>query len=629
MKIFNKDFLIDLQKCILWQYDKAEKLKSIINQKQEWYKINVTDFIKDFFYNIFSLKTANDFGLNIWGKLLNFPRQVFLNKYQITVEQTEGTDLTNIEVSRTTFNSKIESGDDFTAVTIAPEDLYTFIFTYDGSNWDITGSVSASGVDIATYGITYEGIPVENDQITVTADYKAVNLTTEQYRFLLLGQILKFRMNCTIPEINRYLRIIFNQDNNENVYVTDNHNMTITYTINPPILSNDIVKLINNYDFLPAPAGVLISTNATNRVTITFIRNSSDYIYNVLIDGVSYIIDGELTQSIDVEYGSIIDWSTGGTNVIPKTGIFTATENTTISTTCYNLIIKAYPLNATIKFTINGQEYLNNPTVVPGSYVQNNAIVTTNTAVTYSVELDGYVTESDIIVMTQNKTFSFDLQRKKIESIAKTNNYSSYPIIGLIETTIRKTGIYRITLKGEQGNNSIPYPGGTTIQRNGKGGILICDFNLTQGQVVIAQRIRGGRAIIRQYADATYCGGAGVSCLIDNDLKLVAGGGGGYAQNPSSGSNPGTVWAIGGGGHIGGSGNSSINGEYDGRGYSIDGTVGSNTTTDTNTAQGADYTISGKTGHGGTAFVKTGLIPSQVTYGANEGDGYCSIEYIS
>ena len=623
MKIFNKDFIIDLQKTILWQYDKASKLRSLIDQKQAWYKINVTDFIANFFVNIFNLKTANDFGLSVWGRILNFPRQIFLNKYQITAEQTEGTDLTDIEVSRTVFNAKIESGDDFTAVTIKEEEFKKIIFTYDGSNWNISGSVTASDVDITDYGITFTGTPAKDDTITVTCDWTALNLTTEQYRFLLLGQVLKFRMNCTLPEINRYLRLIFNQKDNSNVYVTDNHNMTIIYTIQPPVLDSDIQKLVNNYDFLPAPAGVLATTTATNYVTITFIRNSNDYIYTVTIDGTVYQIDTELEQSITVPYGSTVNWSTTSqTAIVQQSGRFTAIEDTTITTTCYKLTVRAWPQTATITFTANGQTYNPEQTIVSGSYTEGQIIAPSNTSVTYTVELEGYVAESATVVMNQNRTYYFDLQKEKIEGTVKTNDYPSYPVYTLKETTIIKTGIYRIILKGEQGNRSISTPGGTQYTKQGKGGIVICDFALNQNQVVKFQRIRGGRVSYQGYRTNIACGGAGVGFLIGNTLKLVAGGGGSYAQF-SAGAD---YFKIGGGGKIGGAGNSYSG--YEGNGYSADGTLGNNTSIDTNSPQGENYVISGNTCNGGTGYIETGLTPSTVQYGSNLGDGYYSIEYI-
>jgi hypothetical protein len=353
MKIFNKDFIIDLQKTILWQYDKASKLRSLIDQKQAWYKINVTDFIANFFVNIFNLKTANDFGLSVWGRILNFPRQIFLNKYQITAEQTAGTDLTDIEVSRAVFNAKIESGDDFTAITIKEEEFKTFIFTYDGSSWDISGSVTANDVDIADYGITFTGTPIEDDTITVICDWTALNLTTEQYRFLLLGQVLKFRMNCTIPEINRYLRLIFNQKDNSNVYVTDNHNMTITYTIQPPVLDSNIQKLVNNYDFLPAPAGVLVikSSAATFR-TVKINTTPSNANVMFVIDGYGYN-----QNPIDVEDGSVINWTVSKDGYLSQSGTIVVNADTEFSVTLQSLsgilVFEALE-TSTIGYVLNG-----------------------------------------------------------------------------------------------------------------------------------------------------------------------------------------------------------------------------------------------------------------------------------
>lgn len=162
-------FKIDLQKCIIWQYDKASKLKSLITQKESWYAKYVTNFIKDFFWNIFNIDTANEFGLTIWGKMLGLDRNV---------------------------------------VFIGGQSHY---------------------------------------------------LTTEQYRFLLKGQILKFNMrNVSVPEINKYLRVIFNLEDNSQAFVRDNFDMSITYVITKDmgILQEEITQLLNYYDFLPRPAGV-------------------------------------------------------------------------------------------------------------------------------------------------------------------------------------------------------------------------------------------------------------------------------------------------------------------------------------------------------------------------------------
>lgn len=172
MRIFNTKFIIDLSQCIIWQYDKAIKLITLIKNKENWYKKNVTNFIKNYFWNIFNIDTANTFGLNIWGKLLNLQREV---------------------------------------VFVGGQNHY---------------------------------------------------LTDNQYRFLLKGEIAKFHMkHLSVEEINRYLRIICNSLDNEQNFVVDNLDMTMTYNIqkNFGSVHQEIIQLFNYYDFLPRPSGVAIN----------------------------------------------------------------------------------------------------------------------------------------------------------------------------------------------------------------------------------------------------------------------------------------------------------------------------------------------------------------------------------
>lgn len=522
MRIFNKDFIINLQKTILWQYDNAEKLTSLINQKQAWYKINVTDFIANFFVNIFNLKTANDFGLNIWGKILNFPRQV-INKN----------------------------------------------------------------------------------------DSSIIDLTTEQYRFLLIGQILKFNMSCTLPEINSYLRLIFNQENNDNIYVVDNHNMTITYYITPEYISNEIKNLVLNYDFLPAPAGVLAIVNMGSYVTLTFTKNSSAYYYVVDVNGEVYTIT-DAEKSIDVLYNSDVTWRTEGTGVLQQTGNFAATENTTIATLYNVLTINTTPETATAYLLISGQTYQQKMIVVP-----------TNTSIEYGIRAEGYVYEEDTVVMTQDRTITINMQELTQTVLAGTNDYISSPVYSLQTFTIKKAGRFQVLLEGEAGYFKYQTPNGNVLTYHGKGGRVYSQMMLTVGQTVEFKRIRGGRLQEQGYGVDLACGGAGIACYIDGILQLVAGGGGAVAERPYSGITQ--IYGLGGGGNIGGRGN------Y--RGYSIDGTYGDNTTSDTNTAGGASYTKSNPndsgTGYGGTAYVKDGLTATSSFGVVERVQAYGELSYIN
>lgn len=67
------DFSIDLLKVILWQYNDAEKLQKLLEQKQQWFNDNQTSYWNNWVRDVFDLRTANDFGLSVWSIILNMP----------------------------------------------------------------------------------------------------------------------------------------------------------------------------------------------------------------------------------------------------------------------------------------------------------------------------------------------------------------------------------------------------------------------------------------------------------------------------------------------------------------------------------------------------------------------------
>lgn len=67
------DLNVNLLRSILWQYEKAEGLKSLVLGQQEWINENHTKFWKNWIRDVFSLKTANAFGLAVWARILNVP----------------------------------------------------------------------------------------------------------------------------------------------------------------------------------------------------------------------------------------------------------------------------------------------------------------------------------------------------------------------------------------------------------------------------------------------------------------------------------------------------------------------------------------------------------------------------
>lgn len=70
------DFSVDLLRAVLWQYNDAAKIQSILQQKSDWYNTNQTEFWQDWITNVFDLRTCNDFGCQVWAIILGLPLQV-------------------------------------------------------------------------------------------------------------------------------------------------------------------------------------------------------------------------------------------------------------------------------------------------------------------------------------------------------------------------------------------------------------------------------------------------------------------------------------------------------------------------------------------------------------------------
>ena len=79
------DFSVNLLRAILWEYQEAESLQSLLQQKQDWYTENQTQFWQDWYRDVFNLQTANDFGLTVWSIILN-------QKIHVSVNFTPATD---------------------------------------------------------------------------------------------------------------------------------------------------------------------------------------------------------------------------------------------------------------------------------------------------------------------------------------------------------------------------------------------------------------------------------------------------------------------------------------------------------------------------------------------------------
>lgn len=178
IQIFN--FAVDLLQAILWQYDRAISIQSLLTSKQDWYDDNQTDFWFDWYRLVFNLTTANEFGCTVWSLILNLPLFVPPGP------QPDNIPIWGFGQYRKNFNRGV--------------------FTNDPFNPD--------------------------------------ELTLEERRLLLLMRCFKLISRCAILEINQFLKFLFNKDGTKNTYLLDGLDMTITLIFNWPVNPNIVKNII-------------------------------------------------------------------------------------------------------------------------------------------------------------------------------------------------------------------------------------------------------------------------------------------------------------------------------------------------------------------------------------------------
>lgn len=79
------EFDENLIQNVIWQYDNAPALKSLIEAKDEYYNTNLTLFWDKIVSDFLNIHTATDWGLNLWGKILQLNRIYNINGQTITL----------------------------------------------------------------------------------------------------------------------------------------------------------------------------------------------------------------------------------------------------------------------------------------------------------------------------------------------------------------------------------------------------------------------------------------------------------------------------------------------------------------------------------------------------------------
>ncbi len=187
-----------IESTLLWQYNNAPNLTSLVTKQAQWYAQNYSTFWKNWYDNVFNLATCNDFGITVWCIILDLPLQ------------TAGGD---------------------------PAGKPLWGFGPDSGEWE------------DGYAENFE-----NGNFTVVTEPQ---LNKQEKRFLLQMKYFKIHSRAVPIDINRFLPNIVGGINGGTgtIYVVDNLDMTTTYHFTFPVRPVFLEKL-ELYDVLPRPAGV-------------------------------------------------------------------------------------------------------------------------------------------------------------------------------------------------------------------------------------------------------------------------------------------------------------------------------------------------------------------------------------
>lgn len=189
------DFSVDILRALLWRNNEAPNIKALLEFKQANFDADSRDFWADWTRDVFDLRTANEFGLNVWSIILGI---------NITIEPT---------------------------VTPIPN-----------TNWGF-------GADRINFGT-----PINLSNFTPSAGETSLSL--EDARLVLRLRYYQLTTNGNVSDINLILEDVFGAQGA--AYVTDNLDMTIHYTFLFQ-LSSSVQRVLTNFDILPRPAGVLVT----------------------------------------------------------------------------------------------------------------------------------------------------------------------------------------------------------------------------------------------------------------------------------------------------------------------------------------------------------------------------------
>ncbi|WP_407226384.1 DUF2612 domain-containing protein [Enterobacter roggenkampii] len=181
---------------LLSQYANSPTIVSLINSFNE--NIDPSVNLDDFYDFVWNVDTAQGFGLDIWGKIVNVSRKLELVTEDVYLGFTEANFTTPVYTDPRPFGSGI---------------FYT-------------------GIQTGTY---------------------VFSLTDSAYRRLIMVKAMANITDCTAPNVNRLLRFLF--EGRGRCYVEDMGEMQMRYVFEFPLTTIEYSIMVNT-NVVPRPAGV-------------------------------------------------------------------------------------------------------------------------------------------------------------------------------------------------------------------------------------------------------------------------------------------------------------------------------------------------------------------------------------
>lgn len=181
---------------LLSQYANSPTIVGLINSFNE--NIDPSVNLDDFYNFVWNVDTAQGFGLDIWGKIVNVSRKLELVTEDVYLGFTEANFTTPVYNDPRPFGSGI---------------FYT-------------------GIQTGTY---------------------VFSLTDSAYRRLIMVKAMANITDCTAPNVNRLLRFLF--EGRGRCYVDDMGEMQMRYVFEFPLTTVEYSIMVNT-NVVPRPAGV-------------------------------------------------------------------------------------------------------------------------------------------------------------------------------------------------------------------------------------------------------------------------------------------------------------------------------------------------------------------------------------